>query len=90
MKKEVILQGLGWGHLPEFLIARELSDGRLRALTGRYLPGHVEEVVAARRSDRPHGPVAQRLWRYLRQEAGNWRKSLEADGSGRTGKRPRG
>ncbi len=28
-KKEVILQGLGWGHLPDFLVDEELADGRL-------------------------------------------------------------
>lgn len=76
MKKEIILQGLGWGHLPRFLIENELQEGKLRSIAGRYLPGATEEVVAARRHDRPHGPIAERLWRYLRQEAGHWRRSL--------------
>src|SRR5580704_15802544 len=39
MKKEVIQQGMGWGHLPEFLIERELREGRLVAITGRHLSG---------------------------------------------------
>jgi DNA-binding transcriptional LysR family regulator len=65
MKKEVILQGLGWGHLPQFLIDADLRKGRLQSIAGRYLPGSVEELVAARRSDRPHGPVANRLWDYI-------------------------
>lgn len=78
MKKEIILQGLGWGHLPTFLIETELRDGRLRSIAGRYLPGSIEDMVAARRQDRPHGPVAQRLWRYLREQAGPWRKTLAA------------
>lgn len=81
MKKEVILQGLGWGHLPRFLIERELHDGALRSIAGRYLPGATEEVVAARRHDRAHGPIAERLWRYLRKEAGAWRRMLDAAGS---------
>lgn len=51
-KKEVILQGLGWGHLPDFLVDEELADGRLLALAGPHLPGRSEEVVAARRRDR--------------------------------------
>jgi DNA-binding transcriptional LysR family regulator len=33
MKKEVIQQGMGWGHLPDFLIGRELREGRLIAIT---------------------------------------------------------
>lgn len=65
MKKEIILQGLAWGHLPRFLVERELEEGRLLSIAGRYLPGSVEELVAARRSDRPHGPVAQELWEFL-------------------------
>lgn len=85
MKKEVILQGLGWGHLPRFMIEAELGDGRLRSLSGRYLPGGTEEVVAARRRDRAHGPIAERLWRYLRQEAGPWRRTLDAAAPARSG-----
>lgn len=78
MKKEVILQGLGWGHLPRFMIEKELQEGTLRSIAGRHLPGATEEVVAARRHDRAHGPIAERLWRYLRQEAVLWRRSLDA------------
>lgn len=69
MKKEVILQGLAWGHVPAFLIEDELRAGRLVSLAGRYLAGSTEELVAARRADRPQGPVAGRLWRYLREQA---------------------
>lgn len=65
MKKEVILQGMGWGHLPRFLIEEELRDGRLLDITSRHLPGSTEALVAARRSDRPQGPVLNRLWKFL-------------------------
>ena len=65
MKKEVILQGMGWGHLPRFLIDEELRDGRLLDITSRHLPGSIEALVAARRSDRPQGPVLNRLWKFL-------------------------
>lgn len=71
MKKEIILQGLAWGHLPRFLVERELEEGSLLSIAGRYLPGSVEELVAARRSDRPHGPVAQELWEFL--SSSKWR-----------------
>lgn len=69
MKKEVILQGLAWGHLPDFLIQDELRDGRLLSLAGRFLAGSVEELVVARRADRPHGPVAQQLWAVFQEQA---------------------
>jgi DNA-binding transcriptional LysR family regulator len=69
MKKEVILQGMGWGHMPRFLVADELADGRLVSLAGRHLRGGRGEIVAARKRDAAHGPVAARLWSYLEAEA---------------------
>jgi len=69
MKKDIILQGMGWGHLPRFLIEDELRDGRLRSLASRRLPGTTETLVAARRADRPHGAVLARLWQHLQQAA---------------------
>ena len=77
MKKEIILQNLGWGHMPRFLIEDELRDGRLRSIAGRHFPGRVEELVVARRRDRPQGPVAQRLWQYLEAQAPQLRLALE-------------
>ncbi len=75
MKKEVILQGMAWGHLPRFLIEQELRDGRLISLAGRYLPGAVQDLVAARRRDRPHGPVADRLWQLISENTAPWRNA---------------
>jgi DNA-binding transcriptional LysR family regulator len=69
MKKELILQGMAWGHLPAFLIEDELRDGRLLSIAGRHFPGIVEDLVVARRADRPHGPIATQLWGYLQKEA---------------------
>lgn len=69
MKKELVLHGLAWGHLPAHLVQAELADGRLRDLTGPSLPGRRETLVAARRRDRAHGPVAQRLWAHLQETA---------------------
>lgn len=78
MKKDVILHGLGWGHLPHFLIEDELRDGRLVSLASRHFPGRTEELVAARRHDRLHGPVATRLWDYLDEQALRLREGLGA------------
>src|SRR5690606_39145646 len=69
MKKELVLHGMAWGHLPRFLIEQELRDGRLLSIAGRHFPGVVEELVAARRRDRPHGPVAEQLWTFLADQA---------------------
>ncbi|MGW4379793.1 LysR family transcriptional regulator [Kitasatospora sp. NPDC004531] len=69
MKKELILHGMAWGHLPRFLIESELRDGTLLPIAGRHFPGVVEELSAARRRDRPHGPVADQLWDFLARHA---------------------
>jgi DNA-binding transcriptional LysR family regulator len=65
MKKEVILQGMGWGHMPSFLVSQELRQKRLLSISGRHFPGGEAKIVAARRRDVPHGPVANRLWRFI-------------------------
>lgn len=77
MKKEVILQGMGWGHLPRFLIEDELHDRSLLSIAGRYLPGSTEEVAAARRLDKRPGPVAARLWEYLQRNAPQLRRTYK-------------
>lgn len=69
MKKELIVQGMGWGHLPRFMIEDELRDGRLLAITGRYFKGGRIDLVAARRRAAPHGPIASRLWQFITDEA---------------------
>ena len=69
MKKELIVQGMGWGHLPHYLIEQELNDGGLLPITGEYFKGGHVELVAARRRDAPHGPIANRLWRFLGEQA---------------------
>jgi DNA-binding transcriptional LysR family regulator len=69
IKKEVILRGLAWGHLPRYLVEKDLRAGRLVSLAGRHLPGSVEELVVARRADVPHGPVAEALWQHLALDA---------------------
>jgi DNA-binding transcriptional LysR family regulator len=75
MKKELILQGMGWGHMPKYLIEQELRDARLLPITGKYFKGGQADLVAARRLDQPHGPIAEKLWRFIAEEVANseWR-----------------
>ena len=76
MKRELILQGMGWGHMPGFLVDADIRAGRLLDITGRHLRGGMAALVAARRRDSPHGPIANRLWRYIAEEAANLVKAL--------------
>jgi DNA-binding transcriptional LysR family regulator len=73
MKKELIMQGMGWGHLPQYLIEKELRDGALLPITGRYFKGGEVDIVAARRRNVPHGPVADRLWQFIAERAAELR-----------------
>jgi DNA-binding transcriptional LysR family regulator len=73
MKRELILQGMGWGHLPEYLIEQDLRDGRLLPITGTHFKGGQMELVAARRRNAPHGPIADR---YGSSSANRLRNSL--------------
>ncbi|MFC5740552.1 LysR family transcriptional regulator [Dyella tabacisoli] len=86
MKKEIILQGMGWGHMPRFLVEQELREGRLQSIGGTYMPGNVQQLVAARRGDRPQGPVANRLWHYIREQAPPFRLATKAAAPGKPAK----
>ncbi|WP_407178904.1 LysR family transcriptional regulator [Bradyrhizobium sp. STM 3562] len=69
MKRELILQGMGWGHMPHYLVARDLREKRLLPITGTHFRGGEAELVAARLRHAPHGPVATRLWRFIAEQA---------------------
>jgi DNA-binding transcriptional LysR family regulator len=79
MKKELILQGRVWGHLPTFLVEDEVREKRLLDIRGRHLPGTTGDLVAARRRDVPHGPVAEKLWRYIGERAGRFSANTNAE-----------
>ena len=81
MKKELILQRMGWGHMPRFLVADELRTGKLLALTGRHFRGGTAEIVAARRRGAPHGPIAARLWQYVADQAPLLQAAVRHDGA---------
>jgi DNA-binding transcriptional LysR family regulator len=69
MKKELIVQGMGWGHMPRYLVEENFRDGSLLQITGKHLKGGQVDLVAARRRNTPHGPVANRLWQFIRDQA---------------------
>jgi DNA-binding transcriptional LysR family regulator len=76
MKKELILQGMGWGHMPRYLVAEELRRKRLMSIAGRHYKGGRIDLVAARRRDAAHGPIASRLWRYIEEQAAAFSDSV--------------
>src|SRR4029450_6228712 len=66
-KKEVILAGMGWGGLPEHVVADALASGALVALEVPEFEAEAMELFAMRRRDRPHGVVASALWEELKR-----------------------
>ena len=68
-KKELILAGMGWGGLPEHVVADALEAGDLVALSVPEFHADAMELFVMRRRDRPHGIVAQTLWDALRRSA---------------------
>ena len=69
-KKEIIMQGMGWGSLPEHLIKQELEQGLLAPISveGEVEPPNIE-IRVARLEGEPVGPVAQRLWDLFKSNA---------------------
>ena len=64
-KLEIIQAGMGWGGLPEHMVARALARGELVALEVREFEVAVMELFTLRRRDRASGAVAQALWSAL-------------------------
>ena len=69
-KKHLILAGVAWGHMPEFLVRDELANGSLVSIATKNIRGETLEIVAARRREATHGASAQRCWEALRCRAG--------------------
>ncbi|WP_448950852.1 LysR family transcriptional regulator [Labrys neptuniae] len=65
MKREVIRQGLGWGHMPDYLVAEDLRKGRLLSIANGIFRGGVLDIVAARKAHEAQGPIATALWNTL-------------------------
>lgn len=61
-KKEVIVQGMAWGHMPFFLVEKEIKGGKLISISGKYVKGVTREIVVARLSAAEKGIMAERLW----------------------------
>lgn len=60
-KKQILLDGLGWGRLPEHEIQADLKAGRLIPL-GHITPAETVSIYMGRKKDTFHGKVGQELW----------------------------
>ena len=60
-KHALLLQGLGWGNMPEAMVREDLAAGRLVRLDIENRPSHRYALTAMHRRDRPPGPAARWL-----------------------------
>ena len=64
-KRQLLLDGLGWGHMPQLMISQDLASGDLIELDLDFLPKNTARLRLVRKRHKPHGPVATRLWDLL-------------------------
>lgn len=70
-KKDIIMGKLGWGGLPEHVVANELASGELVRIHVEGFEIRTSQLYIIRRLDRPVGKVADALWQTLRRAAGS-------------------
>jgi DNA-binding transcriptional LysR family regulator len=68
IKKELILQGLGWGGLPQDLIKSEVSSKKLIPIKTALVKDRDIEIYIVRDVNKPMGPVMKELWQRLDEE----------------------
>ena len=61
-KKEIIIQCMAWGHMPLFLVADEINNGKLISIQNQYLKGNTINIVVARLRENHTGIMANKLW----------------------------
>jgi DNA-binding transcriptional LysR family regulator len=65
-KKTLIMSGMGWGRLPDYMINNELEQGTLSVLTMEDFDTKIAlNYQAIKLKSRLLGPVAEKLWQNL-------------------------
>ncbi len=60
-KKDLILNGLGWGRLPDHFVAEEIKKKKLVHLKNLNYD-HPVEIYLCKKKTKPFGPVTQAFW----------------------------
>lgn len=67
-KKEMILQGLGWGGLPYEAIKEELKEKILVPLKTNNIKERKASIHVLRKQNRTYGPVMKELWESFKED----------------------
>jgi DNA-binding transcriptional LysR family regulator len=65
IKKQILMAGLAWGRLPEYLIRQELKEKSLIPLKSKTIKPVEVEMHIVRRTDRFSGLVAEHIWNEI-------------------------
>ncbi|MEA9357866.1 LysR family transcriptional regulator [Bacteriovorax sp. PP10] len=68
-KKELIMQGLGWGGLPYGLVKDELASKKLTRIETALIKDRDIEIFIVRDASKPMGPVMKELWERAEEGA---------------------
>ncbi len=64
-KKEIIMNGMGWGGLPEYMVRQELASGELARLYVSGFDIRHSQLFLIRRTDKAVGVVSHSIWNAL-------------------------
>lgn len=67
-KKELIIQGLGWGGLPQGIIKAEIASKKLVPIKTPLIKDREIEIYMVRNASKPMGPVLKELWEAVEEE----------------------
>lgn len=65
IKKELIMNGFGWGHLEESSVSKEIKKGKLLELKLKNVKTKKMPLYITRSTKKTFGPAAQDLWDYI-------------------------
>ena len=65
IKRELIINGLGWGHLEETSISKELQSKAMTEIKLKGLSAKSMPLYLARSYQQTQGPVSHDLWGYI-------------------------
>lgn len=61
-KRQVLIEGLAWGHMPHFMVDEDIAAGHLVSLEGQIIKRHSMQIDLVRRADQQQGIMGQKLW----------------------------
>ncbi len=68
-KKQLLIDGVGWGFMPLHLVSHEISDHQLTHLDCVHRSRRSIDIYAFRLADGHRGPVNKRIWEELQSDS---------------------